>query len=326
MAKHNHIKPSWMISENEATSESVFLNRRAILKGVGLGGVMAATAGADFLNSVAHASGEDPSASLYPVKRNDAYKLERGITPEEYNFSYNNFFEFGSHKQIASAAQALPVRPWEIVIDGEVEKPTVIAIDDLLKRMPLEERLYRHRCVEAWSMTVPWSGFQLSNLVEMAKPTSKAKYLRFETFSNPEVAGGQKQNWYPWPYVEGMTMQEAMNELSFMVTGAYGKPVPKQMGAPLRLALPWKYGFKSIKSIVKITFTDERPVSFWEELGPKEYGFWANVNPEVAHPRWSQASERVLGTDDRIPTQLFNGYEEQVAHLYKDLQDEVLYR
>ena len=326
MAKHNHIKPSWLISEKEATSESAFLNRRAILKSMGLGGVLAATAGVDFLNGVAHAGGEDPSASLYPVKRNDAYKLERGITPEEYNFSYNNFFEFGSHKQIASAAQALPIRPWEIEIDGEVEKPTIIAIDDLLKKMPLEERLYRHRCVEAWSMTVPWSGFQLSNLVEMANPTSKAKYLRFETFSNPEVAGGQKQNWYPWPYVEGMTMQEAMNELSFMVTGAYGKPVPKQMGAPLRLALPWKYGFKSIKSIVKITFTEERPVSFWEELGPKEYGFWANVNPEVAHPRWSQASERVLGTDDRIPTQLFNGYEEQVAHLYKDLQDEALYR
>ncbi|MEM9279812.1 MAG: protein-methionine-sulfoxide reductase catalytic subunit MsrP, partial [Pseudomonadota bacterium] len=236
-----------------------------------------------------------------------------------------NFYEFGSHKQISAAAQALKIRPWEILVDGEVEKPMTIGIDDLLKKMPLEERLYRFRCVEAWSMRVPWSGFQMSHLVELAKPNSDAKYVRFETFKDEAVAPGQKQFWYPWPYVEGISMEEAMNELTFMVTGAYGKPVPKQMGAPLRLALPWKYGFKSIKSITKISFTKERPVSFWEELAANEYGFWANVNPEVDHPRWSQARERDLETGERIPTQLYNGYEEQVADLYKDLQGESLF-
>lgn len=177
-------------------------------------------------------------------------------------------------------------------------------------------------------MVVPWSGFPVSKLVEIAKPTADARFLRFETFNNPEVAPGQKEGFftsYPWPYVEGMTMAEATNDLAFMVTGAYGKPVPKAMGAPIRLHLPWKYGFKSIKGIVRLSFTAERPVSFWEQLAAHEYGFWANVNPEVPHPRWSQASEQVLGTDERIPTQLFNGYAEQVASLYTGLEGEKLY-
>ena len=233
-----------------------------------------------------------------------------------------------------SAAQALPIRPWEIKIDGHVEKEFTIGIDELIRKVGIEERLYRHRCVEAWSMTVPWSGFALSKLVELAKPTSAAKFIRMETFNNPEIAPGQKPplfNWskgLPWPYVEGVTMEEARNDLSFLVTGAYGKPVAKQMGAPLRLALPWKYGFKSIKSIVRFNFTDQQPVSFWETVLGAEYGFWANVNPAVAHPRWSQASERVLGTNKRVPTLLYNGYGEQVAGLYKDLNlpDLVLYR
>ena len=324
MTKYRFTRPAWELSEKTATSEHVFLNRRQILKGLGIGGLVSAGALAGISGKALAA--EDPSASLYPVKRNEAYKLERGITPEEVNTQYNNFYEFGSHKQIFEAAQALKTRPWEITIDGEVEKPLTIAIDDLLAKMPLEERLYRHRCVEAWSMTVPWSGFELSHLVKLAKPLSGAKYLRFETFSDPSVASGQKQFWYPWPYVEGITIEEAANEMTFMVTGAYGKPVPKQMGAPLRLALPWKYGFKSIKSITKISFTSERPVSFWEELASKEYGFWANVNPEIAHPRWSQATERVLETGNRVPTQLFNGYGEQVAHLYEGLENEALYR
>ena len=176
-----------------------------------------------------------------------------------------------------------------------VEKPQEIGIDDLIRKMPLEERLYRHRCVEAWSMAIPWSGFPLAKLVELAKPLSSAKYLRMETFLDPEVASGQRQTWYPWPYVEGLTMAEATNELAFLVTGAYGKPVTKQMGAPLRLALPWKYGFKSIKSIMRFSFTDKRPKSFWEALQASEYGFWANVNPEVPHPRWSQATEELIG-------------------------------
>lgn len=325
LTKRNFVKPSWAVSEAKATSESVFLNRREIIKGLGMGGLLAAT-GMTYASHQANAA-EDPSAGLYKnIKRNEKYKLDRPVTPERLNLTYNNFYEFGSHKQIHQAAQALQVRPWEILIDGEIEKPMTIGIDDLLKKMPLEERLYRHRCVEAWSMTVPWSGFELSELIKLAKPTNDAKYIRFETFEDKSIAPGQKQFWYPWPYVEGITMEEAMNEMTFMVTGAYGKPVPKQMGAPLRLALPWKYGFKHIKSIKKISFTKERPVSFWEELGPKEYGFWANVNPEVDHPRWTQATERDLETGERIPTRLFNGYEEQVAYLYKDLQSEALYK
>lgn len=309
-----HQKP-WKISEHLVTAEDVFLNRRKVLAGLGTGAMALGMSG---VPGLAIAS-DDPSAGLYPVKRNEAFELDRELTPEEVNLSYNNFYEFGSHKQIADAAQRLKVRPWEILVDGEVEVEKTIAIDDLLKAMPLEERLYRHRCVEAWSMTVPWSGFPLKVLLETVRPTSAAKYVRFETFFDKETASGQSQYWYPWPYVEGVTIEEAANDLAFMVTGAYGKPLPKQMGAPLRLALPWKYGFKSIKSIRKITLTSERPKSFWESLAPNEYGFWANVNPEVAHPRWSQASEKILHTGERVPTLLFNGYGEQVADLYKGL-------
>ena len=174
-------------------------------------------------------------------------------------------------------------------------------------------------------MVAPWTGFPMKKLLEIAKPLSSAKYVRMETFKNPEVAPGQGQFWYPWPYVEGLTIEEAANDLTLLVTGAYGKPMAKQFGAPIRLHVPWKYGFKSIKSLVRFSFTTERPKSFWEQLQGREYGFWANVNPEVPHPRWSQATERVLGTDERIPTQLFNGYGEQVAHLYKDLEGEQLY-
>jgi sulfoxide reductase catalytic subunit YedY len=321
--KRQFTKPSWYLSENTATSESAFFNRRELLKGLGLSAV---ALGASSVPNPVLASDEDPSAGLYPVPRNEAYTLERKITPEAINTKYNNFYEFGSHKQIYTAAQSLNLRPWEITIDGEVDKPMQLGIDDLLAKMPLEERLYRHRCVEAWSMRVPWSGFELSKLIELVEPNSDAKFVRFETFQDDSIAPGQKQFWYPWPYVEGISIEEAMNEMTFMVTGAYGKPVPKQMGAPLRLALPWKYGFKSIKSISKITFTKERPVSFWEELAAKEYGFWANVNPEVAHPRWSQATERDLESGERIPTLMFNGYGEQVAGLYTDLQSENLYK
>ena len=207
-----------------------------------------------------------------------------------------------------------------------VEKPFEIGVDDLIRKVGIEERLYRMRCVEAWSMTIPWSGFQMSKLVQMAKPLSSAKYVRMETFLDKSVAPGQRQSWFPWPYVEGVTIEEANNELAFLVTGTYGKPAPKQHGAPLRLALPWKYGFKSIKSIVRFSFTDKRPKSYWEDLQSSEYGFWANVNPEVAHPRWSQASEEILGTGgERKPTLLFNGYGEYVAGLYTGLQSERLW-
>jgi sulfoxide reductase catalytic subunit YedY len=185
--------------------------------------------------------------------------------------------------------------------------------------MPLEERVYRHRCVEAWSMAVPYSGFPMKALVDLARPLSSARYVKMATFHNPDIAGGQRAGWYPWPYIEGLTLAEATHHLAFIATGLYGKPIPKQNGAPLRLAVPWKYGFKHIKAIVRFEFTDQRPVSFWEEIQGSEYGFWANVNPEVPHPRWSQATERVLGSDERVPTLLYNGYGEYVADLYKGM-------
>ena len=320
-------KRGWEISESEATPEAAFLDRRRIVQAMGLGALIAATGAAalDLGEARAAAPPPDPSAGLYPVKRNETYTLDRPITDEKLSTHYNNFYEFGDDKDIADDAQALPLRPWAVVIDGMVEKKQTIDIDDLLKRMPLEERLYRHRCVEAWSMAVPWSGFPLKSLVALANPLGSAKYLHMETFSDAKVAPGQKQFWYPWPYVEGLTMAEATNELAFLVTGMYGHPVPRQDGAPLRLAVPWKYGFKSVKSIVKFTFTDERPKTFWEALQSSEYGFWANVNPEVPHPRWSQASERVLGQDGRRPTLIWNGYGEFVAHLYDDLKGERLF-
>jgi sulfoxide reductase catalytic subunit YedY len=316
-------KRAWDLPESAVTPEHVFLNRRQILAGLGFAAASGVAGGSLFSRSALAA--EDPSAELYPVARNDAYQVERAITPEKVSSTYNNFYEFGSHKQISSAAQALKIRPWEVKIDGLCDNPQTIGIDDLLSRVQLEERVYRHRCVEAWAMTVPWSGFPLADLVKLAGPQADAKYLRMETFFDPEVASGQRASWNPWPYVEGLTIEEATNELAFMATGIYGKPLAKQFGAPLRLAVPWKYGFKSIKSIVRFTFTAERPVSFWEKIQAAEYGFWANVNPEVPHPRWSQATERLLATDERVPTRLYNGYGEQVAHLYKDLEGEALF-
>jgi len=317
-------KRGWEIPERLATPESLFFKRRELVKAMGLGAILAAAPALSSRAFAADAPAADPSAGLYPVKRNPKYTLDRPVTDEKLSTTYNNFYEYGTDKDIYSDAQKLKLRPWTVAIDGMVDKPIIIDIDDLLKKMPLEERLYRHRCVEAWSMAVPWSGFPLKSLVDMAKPTSGAKYLRMETFLDPKMAPGQNMFMYPWPYVEGVTMEEANNELAFLVTGMYGHPVPKQDGAPLRLALPWKYGFKSVKSIVKFSFTDKRPKTFWEELESSEYGFWANVNPDVPHPRWSQATERVLG-DGRVPTQIWNGYGEFVAHLYDNLKTERLF-
>ncbi|MGH6934538.1 MAG: protein-methionine-sulfoxide reductase catalytic subunit MsrP [Dongiaceae bacterium] len=317
---------AWDLPASAATPEQVFRNRRLLCQAIAAGPVLA-SAGNLFASRAALADEAmtDPSAGLYPVAQNPRYTLDRPLTPEDEATSYNNYYEFGSSKNIKEEAQSLPVRPWTVTIDGMVEQTVMIEIDDLLRKMPLEERLYRHRCVEAWSMAVPWSGFPLKALVELARPLGSAKYLRMETFNNPDVAEGQRAVWYPWPYVEGLTDFEAKNELAFIATGIYGKPLPPQNGSPLRLAVPWKYGFKSIKGIVKFTFTDERPRSFWEELQESEYGFWANVNPEVPHPRWSQATERVLGTGERVDTQLFNGYAEFVADMYKGLENERLY-
>lgn len=314
------IPRGWELPEAMATDEAVFIDRRNLMKGLAAGSILAATSTALPWRGANAATGdEDPSAHLYPLKRNEKFKLDRDITPADVNAKYNNFYEFGSHKEIWQAAQKLPIRPWIVTIDGHVEKKIEIGVDDLLAKMPLEERLYRHRCVEAWSMSIPWGGFPLTALVAFAKPLAKAKYVVMETFMDPKIAPGQKQFWYPWPYVDGLTMAEATNDLAFIATGAYGKTMPKQHGSPLRLAVPWKYGFKSVKSIVRFHFTDERPKTFWEEIQATEYGFWANVNPEVSHPRWSQATERVLGTGDRVPTLLYNGYGDQVASLYAGL-------
>jgi methionine sulfoxide reductase catalytic subunit len=312
----------WEIPERLATPEHVVFNRRAFLAA---SGAAALSLSPELALAQRIADLPDPTKDLYPAKRNAAYVLDRPITDEKINNSYNNFYEFGSAKTIAKAAQALRLRPWTIKIDGMVEKAQEIGIDDLIRKMPLEERLYRHRCVEGWSMAIAWSGFPFARLVELAQPLSSATYVRMETFLNPSLASGQRQSWYPWPYVEGLTMAEATNELAFLVTGAYGKPVSKQMGAPLRLAVPWKYGFKSIKSIVRFHFTDQRPKSFWEALQGSEYGFWANVNPQVPHPRWSQAMEDLIGLSERRPTLLFNGYGDYVAHLYKGLEKERLW-
>jgi len=313
----------WELPEAAATPESVYLRRRQLIKGIAAGPIV--LAGASTFGRLAHATSDDPSADLYPVARNERYALDRPLTDEELTTTYNNFYEFGSHKQIWQAAQDLNVRPWTVTLDGLVEAEQVLDIDDLLSRMPLEERLYRHRCVEAWSMAVPWSGFPLAALVDLARPLGSAKYVRMETFLDPDTAPGQRQVWYPWPYVDGLSMAEATHDLAFVATGLYGKPIPKQNGAPLRLAVPWKYGFKSIKSLVRLTFTEERPVSFWEQIAANEYGFWANVNPEVPHPRWSQAYERPLGGSEKVPTLLYNGYEEFVGPLYAGMENERLF-
>jgi sulfoxide reductase catalytic subunit YedY len=312
----------WEIPECLATPEHLVLNRRALLAAIGVAALSLAPkiALAQRVSDL-----PDPTKDLYPVGRNEKYALDRPVTDEKINTSYNNFYEFGSSKSVTKAAQGLKLRPWTVKIDGMVETPQEIGIDDLIRKMPLEERLYRHRCVEAWSMAIPWSGFPFAKLVELAKPLSSAKYVRMETFLDPSTAPGQKQSWYPWPYVEGLTIAEATNELAFLVTGAYGKPVSKVQGAPLRLAVPWKYGFKSIKSIVRFSFTDQRPKSYWEALQASEYGFWANVNPQVPHPRWSQATEELIGRNERRPTLLFNGYGDYVADLYKGLENERLW-
>ncbi len=309
---------NWEIAESQATPEHIYLNRRALLGG-------AATIAASMaLPSIAQADA-DPTADLYPAKRNEKYALDRELTPENKASNYNNFYEYGADKYIASRSQALKVRPWTVKFDGMVEKEMTVGIDDLIRAMPLEERLYRMRCVEAWSMAVPWTGFAMSKLVAYVKPLSSAKYVRMETFNDSSMAPAQRLPLFPWPYVEGLTMAEANNELTFMVTGIYGKAGVKQHGAPLRLITPWKYGFKGVKSIVRFTFTDKRSKGTWEVLQSSEYGFWANVNPNVSHPRWSQATEQDIGTGNRRPTLLYNGYGEQVADLYKGLENERLF-
>jgi sulfoxide reductase catalytic subunit YedY len=314
----------WEMPERLATPEHLAFSRRALLAGGASALAMVPSlAAAQRVSELA--AMPDPTADLYPAKRNEKYSLDRPITDEKINTHYNNFYEFNSSKEVSAQAQKLQIRPWTVKIDGMVEKPMEVGIDDLIRKMTLEERTYRHRCVEAWSMAIAWTGFPFAKLVAFAKPLGSAKYVRMETFMNPKEAPGQRQTWFPWPYIEGLTMAEATNELAFLATGAYGHPIAKQMGAPLRLAVPWKYGFKSIKSIVRFTFTDKQPVGMWQSLQASEYGFWANVNPAVPHPRWSQATEEVIGTGERKPTLIFNGYGDYVAGLYKGLEKERLW-
>ncbi len=300
-------RPEWALPETKVTPESAFLNRRAILAGMGLGGLSLA---------LPARAATDPYAAA--PRNPDFADAGRPVTPEEINGNYNNFYEFGSSKDIAAAARKrLKTDGWTVTIDGMVEREVTLSMDDLIAQVGLEERIYRHRCVEGWSMVAPWIGAPVSKAIALAAPLSSARFVRFESFFDPEMAPGQRQSWYPWPYVEGITIEEAANPLPLLVFGAYGKILANEYGAPVRLHLPWKYGFKSIKSITRITLTDEQPLGLWEELQASEYGFWANVNPEVAHPRWSQATERDIGTGERIPTVIYNGYGPTVASLYE---------
>ena len=314
----------WEMPERLATPEHLVFNRRSFIAGGATALALAPHAAlAQRVEDLAKLP--DPTADLYPAKRNDKYKLDRPLTAEKINDNYNNFYEFGTSKHISVTAQALKTRPWTVKIDGMVEKPMEVGIDDLIRKMTLEERTYRHRCVEAWSMAIAWTGFPFKKLVDFAKPLGSAKYVRMETFLNPKMAAGQHVSWFPWPYLEGLTMEEATNELAFLATGCYAHPMDKQHGAPLRLAVPWKYGFKSIKSIVRVSFVEKPPVGMWQKIQPSEYGFWANVNPKVPHPRWSQATEELIGTGERRPTMLFNGYGEYVADLYKGMEGHQLW-
>jgi methionine sulfoxide reductase catalytic subunit len=299
------IPKGWEIPEREATPESAYMNRRQLLQAAGFLGVSGLLSAAE-------------STSPYPAKRNPEFKLDRPITEEWAATGYNNFYEFTSDKErVKDLVGKFEPSPWKVEITGLANKPGTFDVDDLVRTMPLEERLYRFRCVEAWSMAVPWTGFQLSELLKKVDPKPEAKYVRFWTAKLPDqMPGIVSQPWYPWPYFEGLRMDEAMNPLTLMVTGLYGKPLPKQNGAPIRLMTPWKYGFKSIKSIVKMELTTKQPNTFWQQLHSTEYGFFAIVNPKRPHPRWSQATEKVIPTMRVVPTQHYNGYGEWVASMY----------
>lgn len=305
----------WELPETAATPERFGLDRRAALAAMGgaalgFGGISA------------------DAATIVPVYPAAAsrYAPGRPLTPRKNVTTYNNFYEFGLSKNIWQAAQKLPVEPWTIRFDGMVEKPFAISFDDLMKKVKTETRIYRHRCVEAWGITVPWEGFSMADLVKIAKPLSGARFLRFTTLADRKTMPGLSVPFFPWPYREGLTMAEATNELAFVGTGMYGQKMPKQDGAPIRVILPWKYGFKSAKSIVRIEFVKDQPKTFWEQTSPDMYGFWANVNPKYPTLRWSQARERLIGTGTVVPTQIYNGYGKWVASLYAGMkQDKKLF-
>lgn len=314
------IKKLQRFTENEVTPKELYDNSRALIS----------ASRRQFLaqsSTVMLAAGLAP-ATLWASDELSSFHsnqsvLRSELTPYKYVTTYNNFYEFGTAKSDpAVKAQTLKTKPWHVSIEGEVGKPGVYDLEDILKRQSLEERIYRLRCVEAWSMVVPWVGFSLAAFIKQLEPTSKAKFVEFTTLYDPEQMPGQRGGSLKWPYVEGLRMDEAMNPLSLMATGLYGEQLPNQNGAPLRLVVPWKYGFKSIKSIVKIRFTETMPVTSWNQAASREYGFYANVNPQVSHPRWSQRRERVIGASLFNPkrnTEIFNGYADEVAQLYKGM-------
>ena len=315
------IPKKWEIPENQVTSESDYINRRKFIRDLGL-----ASAGA-LLFSTSNACAQERGvekqlapfrAQKLAAENNEAFTVNRQMTDEVVAATYNNYYEFTTSKSgVWKEVKKFKTRPWEIEISGLVEKPMTLDVDDLIKQMPLEERIYRFRCVEAWAMVVPWIGFPMKALLEKVQPTADAKYVRMLTFLDSEVAPQQRNLRYPWPYYEGLTLAEAMNDLTILTVGIYGHILPPQHGAPIRLIVPWKYGFKSIKSIVSIELISQKPRTFWNTLAPREYDFEANVNPNVPHPRWSQANERMIGTGERLPTRIYNGYGSSVAHLYQ---------
>ncbi|HXG47261.1 MAG TPA: protein-methionine-sulfoxide reductase catalytic subunit MsrP [Methylomirabilota bacterium] len=313
-------RPEWYLPERQVTAEKAFLDRRRFLQAMGLGGAALAIPGSVPLVSGAEGGGASggPPKALYPARRNPDFDPGWRLTNEQVAGSYNNFYEFSFDKaMVKELVGRFEISPWSIEIGGLVEKPMKLDLDELLRWFPLEERVYRFRCVEAWAMIVPWTGFELRRLIEKVAPRPEARFVRFVTFHRPEQAPGFKQvPHYPWPYFEGLRLDEALHPLTLVATGIYGKPLPKQHGAPVRLVVPWKYGYKSIKSIVKIEFVKDQPSTFWETLAPDEYPFESNVNPRVPHPRWSQATERIIDTGDRVRTQLYNGYGNLVARLY----------
>ncbi|OXY80444.1 protein-methionine-sulfoxide reductase catalytic subunit MsrP [Oceanimonas doudoroffii] len=328
---HIKIRKKSALAEHQVTPEHIYLQRRRIIQGLGLGAAaLSLPAGASVLDrllgnqepEVVAGGGQTP----LNFERPEAYQPALTPTAEKVATSYNNFYEFGTDKSDpVRYAQGLKTRPWTIAIDGEVDKPQTIDVWAWLEKQRLEERIYRHRCVEAWSMVIPWMGVPLASIIKAAGPTSRAKYVAFETLYDPEQMRGQASRYVgggiDYPYVEGLRIDEAMNPLSLLTVGMYGKTLPNQNGAPVRLVVPWKYGFKGIKSIVRISLTEHQPPCTWNLLASYEYGFYANVNPNVDHPRWSQASERVIGEgglfgSQRQPTLMFNGYEEEVASLY----------
>lgn len=313
------VPPRWQIAERDVTPEPVFRNRRRFLQQLGLAGVgLLAATSRGFGRESAPVPGAPPGGG-YPAPRNPKFNDPKlAVTPEEFPTHYNNFYEFSTTKnRVHQLVGKFTTDPWNVEISGLCEQPMTVDARELATQFPLEERVYRFRCVEAWAMVVPWTGFPLAKLIAKARPKSEAKFLRFVTANKPDqMPGIARLAEYPWPYTEGLRLDEATNDLVLVATGLYGKPLPKQNGAPLRIVVPWKYGYKSIKSVVKIEFVARQPATLWETLAPDEYPFESNVNPAVRHPRWSQATERLIDTGDRVATLPYNGYGEFVAGLY----------